>query len=267
MAPLGDRAHATGRSTAISQRRPCSSKKPTWWRFARSPGCLRTTIFKPAISASPAGPLNCPSNSRFGARDRSTTSLSNPPVTTAASDRRGTAYLSNLWCSLADRNDVTIAVFGIPYGESAVEAALETASGIVWDNPTIRRRRGRSRWRQDHRLVRGAKLDHGRDIARSWPMSATRTIGGGSICRWARTMAALRAHRFGEKAADWFDGCPMPSPICCSPPPSEARICRRSPMSTARRAFKRSTRVAAAFGTFSGIRPRDRCTGLNEHVV
>ena len=101
---------------------------------------------------------------------------------------------------------------GTPYGESAVEAALETASGIVWSQPDDPAAAAAADLVGDKIIAwfeGGAKPDHGRlDIARSWPMSATRTIGGGA----QRARSALRAHRFGGEGGDWFDGCPMPSP-------------------------------------------------------
>ncbi|MED6311276.1 MAG: carbamoyltransferase C-terminal domain-containing protein, partial [Pseudomonadota bacterium] len=106
---------------------------------------------------------------------------------------------------------------GIPYGESAVEAALETASGIVWSQP------------EDPAAAAAADLIGNKIIAwfEGGSEAGPRALGHRSILADVRNADNWRRvnHVKGrelwrpfapivlaEKAADWFDGCPMPSP-------------------------------------------------------
>ncbi|MEC8164656.1 MAG: carbamoyltransferase C-terminal domain-containing protein, partial [Pseudomonadota bacterium] len=106
---------------------------------------------------------------------------------------------------------------GTPYGGSAVEAALETASGIVWSQP------------DDPAAAAAADLVGDKIIA--WfegrSEAGPRALGHRSILadirnadNWRRVNHVKGTELWrpfapivlAEKAMDWFDGCPMPSP-------------------------------------------------------
>ena len=131
-------------------------------------------------------------------------------------DRRGTAYLSQSFgAASADRNDVTNAVFGYSIWRVRSKRRWKRRPVLSGANLTIQPPPPRrislatrsSLGSKETKPTTGAwtSLDLGRCPQRG-------QLAAGQSCQKGANYAPFAPIVLAEKAADWFDGCPMPSP-------------------------------------------------------
>lgn len=221
MAPLGDRAHAT---EPVNRNIAASTQllfEETYLAAIRTLARMLTNdnIQTGNLCLSGGTALNCPSNSRIW-REGPFDNVFIEPTCDDGGLAIGAALhiYHNLLVQPRQIETTSPSPYlGIPYGESAVEAALETASGIVWSQP------------DDPAAAAAADLVGDKIIAwfEGGSEAGPRALGHRSILADVRNADNWRRvnHVKGrelwrpfapivlaEKAADWFDGCPMPSP-------------------------------------------------------